>query len=83
MKERILSGLLLATALLAYGNTLVNQFVLDDELYIMRNAQVTEPSLRGLFSPNPVSTVFRPVAFATLALELGAERNAASELSYR
>jgi hypothetical protein len=68
MKERLLTGLLLAVALLVYCNTLANQFVLDDELYIMRNAQVTEPSLSGLFSPNPVSTVFRPLAFATLAL---------------
>ena len=68
MKERLLTGMLLAAVLLVYGNTLVNQFVLDDELYIMRNPQVTEPSLRGLFSPNPVSTVFRPLAFATLAL---------------
>jgi len=68
MKERLLTGLLLAAAVLVYGNTLVNRFAMDDELYIMRNAQVTDPSLHGLFSPNPVSTVFRPVAFATLAL---------------
>ena len=53
---------------LVYGNTLVNQFAMDDELYIMRNAQVVDPSLHRLFSPNPVSAVFRPVAFATLAL---------------
>src|ERR1700687_687669 len=65
MKERLLVGLLLAAVVLVYGNTLVNQFAMDDELYIMRNAQVTEPSLHGLFSPNPVSAVFRPVAFAT------------------
>ena len=46
----------------------MNEFVSDDELYIMRNAQVVDPSLHRLFSPNPVSTVFRPVTFATLAL---------------
>jgi tetratricopeptide (TPR) repeat protein len=68
MKEHFLIGLLLAAVVLVYGNTLVNQFAMDDELYIMRNPQVTDPSLHRLFSPNPVSTVFRPVSFATLAL---------------
>jgi tetratricopeptide (TPR) repeat protein len=68
MKEHLLVGLLLAAVALVYGNTLVNQFAMDDELYIMRNAQVVDPSLHRLFSPNPVSAVFRPVAFATLAL---------------
>ncbi len=68
MKERLLVGLLLAAVALVYGNTLVNQFAMDDELYILRNAQVVDPSLHRLFSPNPVSAVFRPVAFATLAL---------------
>jgi len=67
MKERVLVGLLLAAVVLVYSNTLVNKFAMDDELYILRNAQVTEPSLDRLFSPNPVSAVFRPVAFATLA----------------
>jgi tetratricopeptide (TPR) repeat protein len=67
MKERLLIGMLLAAVVLVYGNTLANQFAMDDELYIMRNAQVTDPSLHRLFSPNPVSSVFRPVAFATLA----------------
>jgi len=68
MKERLLTGLLLAAIVLVYGNTLMNQFAMDDELYILRNPQVTDPSLHRLFSPNPVSAVFRPVAFATLAL---------------
>ncbi len=68
MKERLLAGLLLAAVVLVYGNTLVNQFAMDDELYITRNAQVVDPSLQRLFSPNPVSAVFRPVSFATLAL---------------
>ena len=68
MKERFLTGLLLAVVALAYANTLGNQFVMDDELYILRNPQVTDPSLFRLFSPNPVSAVFRPVTFATLAL---------------
>jgi protein O-mannosyl-transferase len=67
MRDRVLIGLLLASVALVYGNTLVNQFVLDDELYIMRNLQVTDPSLHRLFSPNQFSNVFRPVTFATLA----------------
>ncbi|HTC63718.1 MAG TPA: tetratricopeptide repeat protein [Candidatus Saccharimonadales bacterium] len=68
MKDRLRIGLLLGAVALIYGNILPNQFVLDDELYIPRNAQVVEPSLRALFTPNIVSMVFRPVTFATLAL---------------
>jgi tetratricopeptide (TPR) repeat protein len=68
MRERLLVGLLLAVVVLAYANTLGNQFVLDDELYIMSNAQVTSPTVSRLFSPNPVSSVYRPLAFASLAL---------------
>jgi protein O-mannosyl-transferase len=68
MRERLLVGLLLAAVVLSYANTLGNQFVLDDELYIMSNAQVTSPTLSLLFSPNPVSSVYRPLAFASLAL---------------
>jgi tetratricopeptide (TPR) repeat protein len=68
MKERFLIGLLLAAVVLAYGNTLANQFTMDDGLYIEQNPQVTAPSMHGLFSPNRFSNVFRPVAFASLAL---------------
>jgi protein O-mannosyl-transferase len=68
MKDRLLTGLLLAAVLLVYGNSLVNQFALDDELYILRNTQVTDPSLHAIFSLSPFSYVFRPVSFATLAL---------------
>jgi protein O-mannosyl-transferase len=68
VRERILIGILLGAAALVYGNTLVNQFAFDDELYIMRNSQVTDPSLHRLFSPNSITSVFRPVAFATLSL---------------
>jgi tetratricopeptide (TPR) repeat protein len=68
MKERLLVGLLLAAVALVYCNTLVNQFAMDDELYIMRNAQVTDPSLHRLLSLSQFSNVFRPVTFATLAL---------------
>src|SRR5579863_2307312 len=68
MRQRLLTALLLAAVALAYANTLANQFAMDDELYILRNPQVTDPSLQRLFSPNSVSAVFRPVTFATLAL---------------
>ena len=64
-------ALLLASVVFVYANTLANQFVMDDELYILRNPQVTDPSLQRLFSPHPVSTLFRPVTFATLALNWG------------
>ena len=68
MKDRFLVGMLLALVILIYGNTLVNQFVMDDELYITRNGQVVDPSLHGLFTPSPFSEVFRPLTFATFAL---------------
>lgn len=68
MKDRLRIGLLLAAAAVIYGNILPNQFVLDDELYIARNAQVVDPSFHALFTPNIVSTVFRPFTFATFAL---------------
>ena len=69
-KERFCIGLLLGVVVLAYGNTLWNGFTQDDlQLYIVRNAQVTEPSLRALFTPHMVTNVFRPVTFGTFALD--------------
>jgi protein O-mannosyl-transferase len=68
MKERLHTLLLLAAVMLVYSNSLLNQFTLDDGLYIMRNPQVTAVSLRQLFTPNKISNVFRPLTFATLAL---------------
>jgi tetratricopeptide (TPR) repeat protein len=73
-------ALLLASVVFVYANTLANQFVMDDELYILRNPQVTDPSLQRLFSPHPVSTLFRPVTFATLALNWAISES--SPLSY-
>jgi protein O-mannosyl-transferase len=61
-------ALLLAIVAMIYGNTLRNEFTMDDGVYILRNEQVTQPSVRGLFAPNKTSNVFRPVSFATLAL---------------
>ena len=69
MKERLCIGLLLAAVVLVYGNTLRNEFTMDDGLYVVNNPQVTHPSLRALFTPNKISNVFRPATFATLALD--------------
>jgi tetratricopeptide (TPR) repeat protein len=68
MKESLRIGLLLATVALVYGNTLRNEFTMDDGIYILRNPQVTNPSVQGLFAPNKTTNVFRPVTFATFAL---------------
>ena len=66
--ERLRIAMLVAVVVLVYGDALLNQFTLDDGLYIMRNPQVTHVSLRELFAPNKITNVFRPFTFATLAL---------------
>ena len=65
-------ALLLAVAMLVYGNTLLNSFTFDDIPYILNNPAVTHPSVSGLFHPTRASNVFRPVTFATFALNLAA-----------
>jgi tetratricopeptide (TPR) repeat protein len=72
MKERLRIGLLLATVVLIYGNTLRNEFTMDDGLYVVNNPQVTDLSVRELFTPDKFSNVFRPVTFATLSLNWAA-----------
>jgi tetratricopeptide (TPR) repeat protein len=72
MHERSRVSFLLAVALLVYGNTLLNNFSLDDELYIFRNPAVASHSLKGLFEPTKSNNIFRPVTFATLALNWAA-----------
>src|ERR1700722_13458776 len=67
MNERLRIGLLLAVAVLVYGNTLRNGFTQDDGLYVVSNPQVTHTSVRKLFEANKFTNVFRPVTFATLA----------------
>src|SRR5215470_14751084 len=67
MKLRWQIAVLLGVSLLAYGNSLLNSFTLDDEMYIKRNPQVTEHSLRLLFHANESTSVYRPVTFATFA----------------
>ena len=66
--SRLSLGLLLAVVVLVYANSLWNGFTMDDELYILRNPQVTSPSVRGLFAPNGISKVFRPLTFASFAV---------------
>ena len=68
MKRHFHIAFLLAIVVLAYSNTLVNSFTLDDKIYIDLNPQVTNASLRGLFAANKLANVFRPLTFATLAL---------------
>src|SRR5580693_645720 len=68
MNERWRVALLLAVAILVYGNTLLNSYTMDDELYILRNPAVTSPSLKGLFEATKSNNIFRPFTFATFAL---------------
>lgn len=72
MNERWRVTLLLAVAMLVYGNTLLSSFSLDDELYIFRNPAVTSPSVKVLFEATKSNNVFRPVTFATFALNFAA-----------
>jgi tetratricopeptide (TPR) repeat protein len=74
MKERLAIVLLLGTIVLVYANTLWNGFTMDDELYISTNPAVTHVTEGELFGPNRVSNVFRPVTFATLALNWSVAR---------
>ncbi len=73
MSERTRVALLLAVAMLVYGNTLLNAFTFDDFLYILHNPAVTNFSLSGLFVATRDSNVFRPVTFATFALNFAVE----------
>ena len=61
-------GFLAALAAMVYVNTLWNQFTLDDGLYITGNPQVTHFSWRALLAANHTTNVFRPVSFASFAL---------------
>jgi len=74
LKERLAIVLLLGAIVLVYANTLWNGFTMDDELYISTNPAVTHVTEGELFRPNRVSNVFRPVTFATLALNWSVAR---------
>jgi Tfp pilus assembly protein PilF len=68
MRERWRIAILPAVVMLIYANSLPNSFTMDDNMYILTNRMVTNPSLRGLFEPTSYNNVFRPITFATLAL---------------
>jgi len=68
MKRHFVIAFLLAVVALTYSNTLVDSFTMDDKIYVDLNPQVTDASLRGLFAANQRADVFRPLTFATLAL---------------
>jgi tetratricopeptide (TPR) repeat protein len=65
--ERWQVMLLMAVALLVYANTLGNGFVFDDNYYVFENPAAKTISPADWFRPTS-NNVFRPVTFATLAL---------------
>jgi tetratricopeptide (TPR) repeat protein len=68
MNERTRVALLPAAATLVYGNSLLNSFTYDDFPYVLNNPAVTNPSIKGFFEATRGSNVFRPVTFASFAL---------------
>jgi len=70
MSERWRLAVLLAVAMLVYGNSLFNGFTEDDRLYIFMNPAAVAPSASNLFFPNAATAVWRPVTFASFALNL-------------
>jgi hypothetical protein len=70
--ERARVLLLLVLAILIYANTLLNSFTYDDQGYILRNQTVKTLSVRGLLQPTRFNNVFRPVTFASFALNWAA-----------
>jgi len=74
MNKRWHIGLVLTVAMLVYGNALLNNFAMDDDMYIFSNPAVTAPSLKGLFEATKGNNIFRPVTFATFTLNWEAGR---------
>jgi len=74
MNNRFRVALLVVAVLIAYGNTLRNDFTLDDEHFILRNPVVTGLSIKALFEPDKDFNLFRPVTFATFAMNWAAGR---------
>ncbi|MGB7848341.1 MAG: tetratricopeptide repeat protein [Candidatus Acidiferrum sp.] len=68
MTERLRISLLLSLTILVYGNTLANGFTMDDFPYILNNPAVTSPSIKAIFTATKDLNIFRPLTFATFAL---------------
>jgi protein O-mannosyl-transferase len=68
MTGRLRIAVLLGIALLVYSNGLVNGFTYDDEGYILRSHAVQSGSLREMFQPTKGNNIFRPLTFATFAM---------------
>ena len=68
MSRRSCLVLLVLVATLVYLNALRNGFVFDDGLYVLKNDAVTKLSIAQLFQVNKYTNVFRPLTFATFAL---------------
>jgi protein O-mannosyl-transferase len=68
MTERIRIELLLVAALLVYVNALPNGFTFDDGSYILESHAVKTFSVTGFFQPTAVNNIFRPLSFATFAV---------------
>jgi len=73
MSERTRVALLLAVAMLVYGNTLLNGFTFDDFLFVLHNPGVTHLSVSQLVQPTKASNLFRPVTFGSFALNFALE----------
>jgi hypothetical protein len=67
--------LLLAAVAAGYGGSLGNDLVWDDRIYIVENPAVREARWRQIFG-EPIGNFYRPVVFATFALEARAGRGA-------
>jgi len=71
MHDKLRLGVLTASAMLVYGNTLGNDFTFDDGYYILNNPAVIAGSLRVLLRPAR-NNVFRPVTIGSFTLNWAA-----------
>jgi Tfp pilus assembly protein PilF len=72
MNDKLRVGVLAASAMLVYGNTLRNSFTFDDGYYILHHHAVTTFSIPELFRPTS-NNIFRPVTYFTFALNWALE----------
>ena len=68
MSERVRVWLLAGLAAVVYANTLRNGFAYDDFTFVLGNATVTSPTLSGFLTLSQRGNLFRPVTFASFAL---------------